>query len=91
MSGFHEDGGSDKLQRLNMDINSRVVQLEELGQRGEVEGAQVLLREVEALERERERERAGLVRDSSKVRAFFHPRYVLHYTQSNVIICTSAL
>ena len=45
------------------------MQLEELGQRGEVEGAQVLLREVEALERERERERAGLMRDSSKVRA----------------------
>ena len=44
------------------------MQLEELGQRGEVEGAQVLLREVEALERERERERVGRIRDSSKVR-----------------------
>ena len=67
MSGLPEDGGSDKLRNLNMDINSRVMRLEELGQRGEVEGAQVLLREVESLERERERERQGLVRDSSKV------------------------
>ena len=67
MSGLPEDGGSDKLRHLNMEINSRVMRLEELGQRGEVEGAQVLLREVEALERERERERQGLVRDSNKV------------------------
>lgn len=67
MAGFHEDGGSDKLRNLNKEINSRVMQLEELGQRGEVEGAQVMLREVEALEKDRERERAGLLRDSSKV------------------------
>ena len=67
MSGFHDNGGSEKLRKLNVDINSRVMQLEELGQRGEVEGAQVLLREVEALEKEREKERAGLIRDSSKV------------------------
>lgn len=67
MSGFHDNEGSEKLRKLNVDINSRVMQLEELGQRGEVEGAQVLLREVEALEREREKERAGLIRDSSKV------------------------
>lgn len=67
MSGFHDNEGSEKLRQLNVDINSRVMQLEELGQRGEVEGAQVLLREVEALEREREKERAGLIRDSSKV------------------------
>ena len=71
MAGFPEDGGSDKLQHLNKEINSRVMQLEELGQRGEVEGAQVLLKEVEALERERERERAGLMRDSNKVRALY--------------------
>lgn len=67
MSGFHDNEGSEKFRKLNVDINSRVMQLEELGQRGEVEGAQVLLREVEALEREREKERAGLIRDSSKV------------------------
>ena len=67
MASFHEDGGNNKLSHLNKEINARVVQLEELGQRGEVEGAQVMLREVEALERDRERERAGLVRDSSKV------------------------
>jgi hypothetical protein len=71
MSGFPEDGGSDKLRHLNKEINSHVMQLEELGQRGEVEGAQVLLREVEALERERERERVGRIRDSSKTLAGF--------------------
>ena len=68
MAGFHEDGGNQKLKQLNVEINSCVLKLEELGQCGEVEGAQVLLKEVEALEKDRERERAGLLRDSSKVR-----------------------
>lgn len=71
MSGKEEDGGSEKLRQMNADINSRVSKLEELGQRGEVEGAQALLKEVEALEKDRERERAGLVRDNSKVCKFF--------------------
>ena len=44
-----------------------MIKLEELGRCGEVEGAQVLLKEVEALEKDREKERAGLMRDSSKV------------------------
>ena len=44
-----------------------MIKLEELGRCGEVEGAQVLLKEVEALEKDREKERAGLIRDSSKV------------------------
>ena len=70
MAGFNEEGGSEKLKQLNMEINSRVMKLEELGQKGEVEGAQVLLREVESLEKDRERERAGLVRESSKVNGF---------------------
>lgn len=68
MAGFHEDGGNEKLRNLNKEINSRVMQLEELGQRGEVEGAQVMLKEVEALEKDRERERLGLLRESNKVR-----------------------
>lgn len=44
-----------------------MLKLEELGRCGEVEGAQVLLKEVEALEKDREKERAGLIRESSKV------------------------
>ena len=67
MAGFHEELGSEKLKQLNSEINSRVLKLEELGKCGEVEGAQVLLREVESLEKERERERASFIRDSSKV------------------------
>ena len=67
MAGFHEEGGSEKLKQLNTEINSRVLKLEELGRCGEVEGAQVLLKEVEALEKDREKERAGLIRESSKV------------------------
>ena len=70
MAGFPEDAGSNKLRTLNQEINSRVMQLEELGQRGEVEGAQVMLKKVEALERDRERERVGLLRENSKVRDF---------------------
>jgi hypothetical protein len=71
MAGFHEEGGSEKLRQMNLEINSRVLKLEELGQCGEVEGAQVLLKEVEALEKDREKERAGLIRDSSKTLAGF--------------------
>ena len=74
MAGFNEDGGCEKLQQLNKEINSCVTKLEELGQKGEVEGAQVLLREVECLERDRERERVGLVRDSNKVRYYYSAR-----------------
>jgi hypothetical protein len=71
MAGFREDGGSEKLEQLNSEINSRVLKLDELGRRGEVEGAQVMLKEVEALEKDRERERAGLLRESSKTLAGF--------------------
>ncbi|CAI7988996.1 Luc7-like protein 3 [Geodia barretti] len=71
MAGFHEEGGSEKLRQMNLEINSRVMKLEELGRCGEVEGAQVLLKEVEALEKDREKERAGLMRDSSKTLAGF--------------------
>ena len=67
MAGFHEEGGSGKLQQLNMEIDSHVLKLDVLGRCGEVEEAQVLLKEVEALEKDREKERAGLIRDSSKV------------------------
>ena len=88
MSGFQEDGGSEKLKQLNTDINSRVVKLDELGRCGEVEGAQVLLREVESLEKERERERAGLVRDSSKVNTLPSPGLklmVVHFSDTGRI------
>ena len=68
MSGTsEEDGVSDKLRHLNTEINSHVTKLEELGQRGEVEEAQVLLKELEGLERERETERAIQAREMSKV------------------------
>lgn len=79
MAGFNEDGGSEKLKKLNMEINSHVMKLEELGQKGEVEGAQVLLREVESLEKDRERERAGLVRESSKVKSLSIHRLLLYH------------
>ena len=60
-------GASEKLSQLNMEINSRVSQLEELGKKGEVEEAQVLLKEVEALERERDRDRSSKTKEGSKV------------------------
>ncbi len=58
---------SEKLRHLNVEINSRVTRLEELGQKGEVEEAQVLLKEVEALERERERNRTTKTKEGTKV------------------------
>lgn len=67
MSENLDSSVSEKLQHLNVEINTRVTRLEELGQKGEVEEAQVLLKEVEALERERERNRTSKTKDNTKV------------------------
>ena len=63
-----ESDASEKLSQLNGEINSRVTRLDKLGRKGEVEEAQVLLKEVEALERERDRNRSSKTKEGSKVR-----------------------
>ena len=67
MSENLDSSVSEKMRHLNVEINSRVTRLEELGQKGEVEEAQGLLKEVEALERERERNRTAKIKEGTKV------------------------
>eukprot|EP00731_Ephydatia_muelleri_P023567 Em0015g1150a len=57
---------SDKLKTLNDEINMKVAELDTLGTRGLVEEAQQLMKRVEDLERERERERMHLVNMTHK-------------------------
>eukprot|EP00731_Ephydatia_muelleri_P023562 Em0015g1145a len=59
---------SDKLKTLNDEINMKVAELDTLGTRGLVEEAQQLMKRVEDLERERERERMHLVNMTHKVK-----------------------
>ncbi len=55
---------SERMKFLSAEINHLVVDLEQLGAMGRVEEAQTLMKKVEGLERERERERLAV---SSKV------------------------